>query len=590
MLHMNAADHKKQLMAVTAVAMLLAVSLFVPVNDDGDTLIMNDTEDSDGNPLFAVAMGVGIVMGLIAGYFFTEYWNNTHNTTPVNDAEHGTEYISGILGELLGPSVNTAELMAFTNSYFGRMGELAACEQWTANGTMNADNILLTSTIVKEYSTLLLSEYNAMDSIFEYTNDMTISYVVGSQSYTTTDSHIYAGVGTTVSSSSADRVYLYAFEDGDETSGHLYVYGGSAVITATNGSTYTLSEGDNDLHAIGIPNGYYELQTGRTYIGSMMSSLSSDKATLCPAAVLDGASSPLYITNTASGVYMLNGSKVVSSVQYAITDSDSTSTVDITKMFTIIGNILNASNLLMSNTVNAASAAWSVFNTAGSASSLVSPSSLIPNLENMDFTDDQIYLIYMSALQQMSDYFDTATGNFDASDILVSDNSLDLICQGTIYTNSYQTTEVASGYFTPMCYLRDQRVEVGTNAWMQTGLAMVWNKNSDGTYYSAGLVVLESGNYIDITSMTYRNTTYSTTEDGVTLHVTSLTALSGFDNGKLKKTTTTDTNWLQIILIVVGALGIVAGLVFRRADFLIIGIAAIAVGCLAGSWLWDLIS
>lgn len=588
MLHLNIVHRKKQLMTITSVAILLAVSLFVPI-DDGDTLIMDDMESSDANPIMAGVMLAGTVIGLISGYLFTEYWNNTHNTIVVNDAEHGTEYISGMLGELLGPSVNTAELMAFTNSYFERMGELAACEQWTANGTMNADNILLTSTVVKEYSTLLLSEYNAMDSIFEYTNDMTISYVVGSQSYTTTNSHIYAGIGTTVSTGSADRVYLYGYEDGDETSGHLYVYGGSAVIKSTNGSTYQLSEGDNDLHALDVPNGYYELQTGRTYIGSMMSSLSSDKATLCPAAVLDGASSLLYITNTASGVYMLNGNKVVSSVQYAITDSDSTSTVDITNMFTIIGNILNASNLLMSNTVNAASAAWSVFNTAGSASSMVSPSSLIPNLENMDFTDDQIYLIYMSALQQMSDYFDTATGNFDASDILVSENSLDLICQGTIYTNSYKTTEIINGYFTPMCYLRDQRVEVGTNAWMQTGLAMVWNKNSDGTYYSAGLVVLESGNYMDITSMVYRDTTYSTTGNGVTLHITSLTALNGFDNGKLKKTTTYEANWLQIILIVVGALGIVAGLVFRRFDFVIIGIAAIAIGWLAGSWLLELI-
>ena len=150
--------------------------------------------------------------------------------------------------------------------------------------------------------------------------------------------------------------------------------------------------------------------------------------------------------------------------------------------------------------------------------------------------------------------------------------------------------------FTPFFYHSDTTLNNGENDLTQSCIVAIWS--NDGSNLSGwdgstdindtNLITLSSGETLDIYEMMYDGNTVSTIElvqnniDIIEAGAIDINPITNYDGG--------ETNYLQLILIIVGALGIVAGLVFRRADFVIIGIAAIAVGWLAGSWLWDLIS
>ncbi len=549
----------KRTMALGIVAVLLASALFLPSFSE-------DTEDSDATQYLNVDM---TFINNLGGFLFLvpNVTDSSTSDSGSNDAESTFDTIDTSFDTLTNILLTVEETIGFTSSYFQRMSEVAAAETWVNGTDIDNDTILVNSQTYEYYVKQLINYANTMSSICDYSLDssqLSHTFELGSTSFSTaSDDIVTYGMGTTVSSASADKVYIYS---GSEDYSFIYVYGGSATIRDTDGNTYILSEGKNTI--ADIPSGVYELQTGRTYIGSLCASNDTETATVCPAAVLQGSSNTAYVLETSDGVcnvYTSSGTSTISTPVYLdITDSDSTAKVDLSMGFDILRGIQGSLNDVVSDSLSSASAAWMIFNTAGEASVFVSPSALIPNLANMDFTDDQVYLIYMSALQQMSEYYQTASGNFDAEDVLVSEDSLDLICYGTIYSDSTKTTILAEDvYFTPMCYERDQGIVIGSTAWSQPGLAMIWTKNTDGTYTASGLITLSSGNYLQIASMLYRGTSYTTLGDGITLQVKSLTEIYGFDVNPYQDTTTSDNNWTWLILLILGGACLILSLVIK---------------------------
>ncbi len=595
----------KKAMAVTAVAMMLTMAVLVIPSEDSPI----DQDDSDAFPPLLAAIGVYMLIGALVAY--VTYDAMEEYTAPSSDnkeilrqaaAENVVNQLNTALNHDLAYAQDEPILIGFSTSYFERMGEIAAAELWTSGGTVNYDEILDDSTAYAMWSAFLLNRSNIISTLFEPFKDkstewsssstynpMNVSFRYGDTTIVSDGETLVKYALGTTASASANKVYLY---NGDELKdGFLY---SSTASTITNGTTtYHMEAGYNDIG--GIPSGIYTLTAGVTYVGSMMQTYNTGHANVYPSALLIAGDNTTYALDNGTNISIVNGSStsVASSLNYVVTADGVTYSVDLTKGLDFMEVLNDASKLVFSNTINSASAAWSVFNAAGEASVFVSPSLLIPNLENMDFSSDQVYLIYMSALQQMSDYYQTASGNFNADDVLISEDSLDLICKGTIYTTSSKTTAVVSNvYFTPMCYLRDQAVTVGDTAFLQPGLAMIWDKQTDGTYKASGLVTLENGNHLTITSIEYRGQTYSSLGDGVTLKVTSLPRVSGYDaSGTVDPELKFGSmNILQLGIMIIGILGIIAGLLFRRADFVIIGIVAVGVGWFMGSWIWGLIT
>lgn len=583
---------KASAVAVLAV-MISAACVAVPLSEDreaqvADTSDAADVVDYTSNLVLASALATPI-----GGFIAMWLYNNNRGS-----ASQDAEYLVGGINNLSKSQDQLNALIASCcgqmENFYCRQAEVAAAELWTKNSTMSYDAILLDGNASEQMAMLLqgigsiyTENYNLGSDYANLKQSVTVGSVTLTPAY---PDWCIVTVGCQVTGGSNDRVYL--LNGGYGTDGTTWIDGKvycSVVSTATgaDGKIYQLAAGLNDLTQLKMPSGYYQLSAG-TYAGSLMDSESSDAAKIVPTLILNKST---FVLDAGSVYTVVNGTTVstASAVTFAATDADSTASTDVAQVFATMTALHTAAVEIQTKAVTAAAAAWRVYDTAGKASALVSPSALIPNLANMSFSADEVYLIYMTAMQQMSDYYATASGNFTAEDVLVSADSLDLVCHGTIYSDSTKATALASGYFTPMCYLRDQAIVVGSTVWQQTGLAMVWNVDDSGGLYAAQLVTLASGNDLVIDKMTYRNVEYTTTGDGVTLHVKSLVLLDGYDQEKQKDTAVSKVNWAALILYAAGIIAILAGAFTGRWDLIIGGIICIAVAYFAGAWIWSAI-
>ncbi len=580
--------NKKKLMVCALATIMVATAIMLPFmhqeTEDSDANVFNDIEDAF-NCLTAKSgwtkeyFGVTLELGTFAGlpYVYVDDVGSSND----NDATSVVNTINAVINAIyaLEPSISSG--ISFSSSYFQRMCEVAAAETWYAGGTIDNDIILLNSQTCDFVTKDIINYTTPISSEFDYSlNDSSLGHSFKVGTYTITpksidvsdDDIISFGMGTNVTSSSNNKVYIYPGEN--DNYGYIWVYGGSATITDSDGHTYTLDQGRNDLS--GLDKGIYTLQSGRTYVGSLYSSYDSGAATVYPACVINGSSGYCYVLETAHGnsTIFYNGSATTttSEVTYKIADRDSTSECSVSKVFDIMRNLMAANQELINDSLTSAQTAWMVFDTAGESSVFVSPSSLIPNLKNLDFTSSQAYLIYMSALQQMSEKFKTTSDKFEASDVLISEDSLDLVCYGTIYTVSQGGSRTALAtdiYFTPMCYERDQSILIGETPFLQPGLAMTWVSDGNGGFTPGKLITLQSSMVLSISAMIYRGTEYTNVGDGVTLQVKSLPELEGYDPEPWEPSKQSNVDWI-IILAICGIILIALGCIFEFNKVLII--------------------
>lgn len=558
--------NKNQIIAVAAVVMLLAVAVGVP---------MAAHEEESEAVLLVVALAIPIVVTPII-FFIAGYFYGKGASAPDTTALRAAETITTTLG-ISGPwSEFVSQLMPMTNSLRDRTAEIAASEIWAAGKTLDPDDILVRSGTLADSACGAVTAASAISERIKATSQISAEYKVGGSSMSAGSARaISYGLGVNVTSEMADRVYIYTEREGDQISGTIDVRGGAATLRAP-GKTYALSEGRNDLKALGIPSGMYELQAGRSYVGSLYPSKAADAATVLPAICLKGATGTMHILKSGSTVSAVGGASG-DKVEIKFSHAGESATADLTPGMDIMAQYLTGSMAVVNHAVGAAQAVWEVFNTAGKASIWASPSMLMPNLDNMSFTPTQSYLIYMASLQQMCEYYKTARDNFTPENVKISEDSLDLVCYGTIRS---ATNDILANntIFTPVCYLRDQAVTVGSTLWGQAGLAMVYEQAPGGKLSSKGIIPLESGSKFTLTKIVYKGTVYDQPGQGVTLHIHKLTTIQGWRGGDIDPVPPKKTDWLQIAVIALGLLTLVAGALTRRVDLLLGGLILIACG------------
>lgn len=554
-----------KIIAVAAVVMMLAVAVGVPMMD------AQEEKSSDAILVLAIPIIVTPILFFVAGYFYGK-----GQAAPDTTALRAAETITTTLG-ISGPwSEFINQLMPMTNALRDRTAEIAASEIWAAGKTLDPDDILVRSGTLADSACGAVTAASAISKRLEATSQISAEYKIGGTTMNAGTARVmHYGLGTNVVADSADRVYIYTEREGDQVTGTIDVRGGAATIRAP-GKTYTLSEGTNDLKALGIPSGIYELQAGRSYIGSLYPCKAADAATVLPAMVLKGAGGTMHIMKSGSTVSAVGGG-TGDKIEIKFSHAGETATADLTPGLDIMAQYLTGSMAVVDHAVGAAQAVWEVFNTAGRASIWASPSMLMPNLDNMSFTPTQSYMIYMASLQQMCDYYKTARDNFSPEDVKISEDSLDLVCYGTI-RSATNDVMANNAIFTPVCYLRDQAVTVGSTLWGQAGLAMLYEQAPGGKLSSKGIVPLESGYRITLTKIVYKGTVYDQPGQGVTLHVHKLTTIEGWRGGDIEPTPPQKADWLQIVVIALGLLALVAGALTRRWDILLGGLILIACG------------
>lgn len=614
----------KKIVAFASVAMMLSVCFAAGLYEQ------SDDEGTDGSVTLAVlAIFVG---SAIIGWIATDTANidlmNSHDTaTPggatdalraqdrKDEAASIATHLNNYQALLSAKTESTSDTIKYISTYAQRQAEISVAELWSADTTYEINNILANSTVYDRlctetnlasfYMTETFEPFNSLNTQWNETGDATSTYGGGLMSvgyqWSSGSSYVsnfspYAeyGLACTVTSANNDRVYVRS-NDG----GFMYVSGGSAVMTAGNGDTYALTEGRNDLTALNIPSGVYELQSGRSYVGTMFTAATTDTVSLnAGLAMVTGTSTITYASYNGSGVDILSGTSKTASATLAYRTSydgynAATDSVDLLPSLKAVGTVLSSALYVMSNAADAAQVQWNVYDACGEANVLVSASSIIGSYENYSLSTDERTMLYIAAMSEISDYYQRNVDSLTQMSLQCSMNSLGLMCTGDIIDNNGLAV-AEDVVFTPLMYLRDQTIATGLNNVTQTGIAAVWSKSADYTSAdkeAACIIQLSSGYKFQIDSMTYQGTAVSS----YTMRVLDIPDIVDPILKPIPTPTPTPelTDMGQVLfwfIVIVAALIAMIGLVTGNPIIIIVAVAGGVICCiLSGTiagWIW----
>ena len=546
-----------------------------------------------------------IISAMVIGYLLAQDHSSSNPALAgerQNEANNIEEYIaSQYVSDMASLSMDS-QTWEYANNYWERNAEIVAASLWNSTGTYNAEQIvddsglrLATTTIENNYALLMdyatteYSNFPATEQNSSIFGSMDYGFAWDSGSISTSNQEIQANYGQAAYpvNTTSNEVYL------DDTYGYdsqIWVYGGSSTITSlSNGNAYVLSNGENNLTDLNVPSGVYQLQTDRMYIGSIISPSMTDHSTsLVTGVAMTVGSSTAGAMLTSSGVEVYQGSSVTSSnsLDYEINADGTSYEVDMVKMLDADEVFQKSILRTLSATANAGETEWYIFDAAGRSSSLISPSSIMPSLENLNLTSQEQYEIYICALQQIGQYWQSSNSSLNSDEIYISPNSLQLYCYGNIY-DADGNLLVKNAVFTPWCYLNDTALYTGNNTWDQPGYAMVWASglssmsawNGTPSTDNMSLVSLSAGYALDLQDIKYDNGSVHS----VTLQVEQLTRWTNLQTVPIQPLNDTMNNnqaWqtVGIVLGVVGAIILIVGAVSKKSLIMLFGLAILIIG------------
>ncbi|MFA6804273.1 MAG: hypothetical protein WCR24_07290 [Candidatus Methanomethylophilaceae archaeon] len=555
--------------------------------------------------------------------YFGPALNDTEDTkTPVGDTEalraidRSDEAIlvatglSNLQSLLSAKTTTSAATIKYISTFAQRQAEISVYELWNTTDDYDVDAVLANSVVYDRvtvetyaasyYMSKTWEPYNTIVSSWNSGGDYTATYGGGNMSlafywtggsvstYTYSPTVEY-GMATTVTSESADTVYIRA-DDG----GFIYVSGGSAVLTATDGSgdTYSLAEGKNVLSSMTtpIPTGIYELQTGRSYIGTLFPVVSNEKADVTSGAVIvtgPTTAGLTYVSYNGTNVNILTGGSASADtgLTFAVLHdgaySAETDAVNMVPALKSLSDVLSSCVWVCTSAADAGQVQWSIFDAAGEASIYLSPSSIVASLDNYSLSTDERAMLYIAAMEQISQYYQRNVTELADVSLNASTNALGLFCTGTITDNNGQVL-ATNVVFTPMCYLRDQSLVIGVNNWDQAGVVAVWG---DASTYVAGdksmssILSLNIGYKLTITGMTLNGSTVT----GFDMNVIPIPGLEDVTITPVVPITPTpqlaDATLIVVLLMLFVGISIIEPGLFKQKILIIaIGLIVIAVG------------
>lgn len=537
--------NKRRIAGLSAIALslcLLAVSLLSPVlfeqeevRDDEITLAgmpWDDWKDENGNyrlgNIFAdvlsfISPPVFIGKTLYDGIKGNGSGGGGSGGDPAEIAkylrEHESELVYTVLNtdkELLTNSINGySDIWKLSNSYWMRQAEVAAAERWASSVDYYAPFILERSGLIANLIQLFDNVEAGPDTAFAFLDDRLQAWSADSQyrqmkiyfSYgdvTKTDS-LSMGIkfrnAVTVSSDYNGTVYLDKRE--------LYVFGGNATIYAEDGTQYQLASGYNDLTQIaGFEPGIYALQKDRSYAGSIVPCIDARAAQVYASAVLQ-IGSDVKLAKYSNSLINIDNTNYDSLEIYVDTGDGKTSEkINLTSILEMNSALVDATYTTLSKSHAAAQAAWMVFDKAKESNILISPSALIPNLQNIDVSAEEMYTLTVLYLEQIYDYWQRTNGNLKDTGFNLSADSLDLYVRGNVYDENGNMI-YSSVVFTPYIWLNSMVLTEGRNTFNQPGVIGVWGESGDLTSwkgtsgYTPTMISIKSGYSVEIAQIMY---------------------------------------------------------------------------------------
>lgn len=170
--------------------------------------------------------------------------------------------------------------------------------------------------------------------------------------------------------------------------------------------------------------------------------------------------------------------------------------------------LIDASYTTLSKSHAAAQAAWMVFDKAEESNILISPSALVPDLQNIDVSAEEMYTLTVLYLEQIYDYWQRTNGNLKDTGFNLSADSLDLYLRGNIYDENGNMI-YSQVIFTPYIWLNSIVLTEGKNTFNQSGIIGVWGESEDLTSwkgtsgYTPTMISIKSGYSVDIAQIMY---------------------------------------------------------------------------------------
>lgn len=489
--------------ALVVALCMLAVTIATPVlleNSEQDTANQDIALAGifDGNvDLVDVLVMMCPIVGLtwnIAEYFNqgTSGSGGSGSSDPDQIAKdnrtHESELVYTILAknaELLANSINGySDIWKFTNNYWMRQAEVAAAERWASTSQYYAPYILERSGLVGNIAKLFENVEDGPDATFDLLNDRLTAWKAAS-GYSQMSIVLQYGNNTitdasnldiklrnmiNVSSQSANVAYLDARE--------LWVSGGNAKIYAEDGTQYQLASGYNNLAAMVIKSGVYAFQPGHAYAGSIVPVIASAAATVNTCLVIESGSDFKIAQYYNNQVLIDNVNYTDLSIHIDTGDGTASSNIDIMPVLSMHKLLLDETYKSLVKAHVAAQAAWKIFDVAQESNILLSPSSLVPSLGDVQISSEELYTLTVLYLAQIADYYERANGNLTKTGFNVSPESLDLYIRGNIYDQN-GTLIYESAVFTPYVWLDSMNILEGTNKFSQSGYIAVWGESDN---------------------------------------------------------------------------------------------------------------
>lgn len=522
---------RKRAFAFVAAALMLAVPLACLNAEDGPA------EESDA--LIGWVVGGALILSAIAGGFIGYQIGLNDAETPAdqtrsNEANSIATQLGTAVPILTTSFENYAKIWPMTSEHWTRQAELCTAAEWSpeeAFGVGVGDRILSDSGVYVNGTTMLANSGAQFNEFLDSVSDR-VKQWGGFDDLKDGALKLVLTVGkSTVSWDSSDTPQLHlgsAARDVKQGQQAVYYAGGpiwssaSCDVYGDNGYGFHLNKGWNtqlddpgrfsaDGHA-----GVYTLPAGNSYLGYFQS-VKEGSAYLSAGLVASDGDGTTLITYDGS-VLSTDGRN-----SYSPDDSSggiglvlkgdgvSMDTVYLTKLLTCYHGLMVSVSGTVQDAYSATKAMWSVYSDMGESSAYLTTLTVPTNqLENVEWTTDQLKMINYLAMEQAADYYDRHSEKIKTSEYEMTKDSLTFFCRGSIDIagkggSVSATTGVA---FTPILY-RDYDLSRGTNTLTEYAYVVVWGKCTSlggfdvTSYEDAQIMFVGSGTELNIAEMYY---------------------------------------------------------------------------------------
>lgn len=517
--------------------------------------------------------------------------------------------IYGISASLVRSDTETWKLSA---AYLNRAAEIGAGSLWYEGATFDADAILEYASIYESVGNGNRNTQEILDEAVRVSADLkrlwddtsyggplNIELTWGSGSTGACNERLALDF-MTLATASADRNVVYltktATQNAPDTARTIWAYTTTGSITpiAPGAASMPLSLGANDVGS--LPSGFYRLSPG-VYGGPFVSAVNADAAPVMGAAGIIRDDKYGYITSQDDGQVSIYWDKEIaksSTLDFRITGSSKVQT-SLNAPLELVSSYAAYMDQLTARLFEAASAAqvmWTISATAHESNILLSPSSIIPHLRDINVSPEQAYAMYVLALDQIGQY-NTNHGELLKDGMTkISAQSLDLYCYGSIHAAD-GTVIAKNVIFTPYIYIRDWTIYSGEhNTMTQDGMVMIWDTGKNtavgwggpSTTDAYASLLLDKGSYLVMDEIHYKGELTPSLKLDV-VSVEQIDVFKGVEWDRQDPPNVLDASTL-IMIIILEAAAIIAlvGYILGRNELYIIALVIAIVALVASEW------